>query len=416
MPAALLFPYRQHPGAPVASATAAFLRLGSPIASGSSSGTFFGINAANGYGGNLVDWQVNGSSIFKLSAAGAITGGAALSITATTTLGLLAGSTNPVTIGNNSSGATALLRCNNVAYTGSTGTQNGIESTLTFNPSTGTTVFSGLLLAITDTASGGSGAQYGIKITGTVNKSGGTGVFTGIFLNVVPTALNSTVPLFAMFQYNSVATIEMGGLSAGVHEAEIRFRTATPGSRIREQTTTNGGTNRLAIAAFGDRFAVTNATGGSFLFEAVSTGCVLYAGGNAYLTVTANTLTIADATNFVLNATTGTKIGTATTQKLGFYNATPIVRPAAYTQTFATASNTHAARTATTLTDNSGGTANTTVQALADGVTYANDVAAIRNNFADLTAAVNALIADLASTAQVVNCVVDDLQSLGLVG
>lgn len=37
--------------------------------------------------------------------------------------------------------------------------------------------------------------------------------------------------------------------------------------------------------------------------------------------------TFADATNIVLNATTGTKIGTATTQKLGFYNATPIVQP-----------------------------------------------------------------------------------------
>jgi hypothetical protein len=42
-------------------------------------------------------------------------------------------------------------------------------------------------------------------------------------------------------------------------------------------------------------------------------------------------LVISDAQNLVLNATTGTKIGTATTQKLGFYNATPIVRPAALT-------------------------------------------------------------------------------------
>ena len=38
-----------------------------------------------------------------------------------------------------------------------------------------------------------------------------------------------------------------------------------------------------------------------------------------------------DARNFVLNATTGTKIGTATTQKLGFYNKAPIVQPTAIT-------------------------------------------------------------------------------------
>ena len=36
---------------------------------------------------------------------------------------------------------------------------------------------------------------------------------------------------------------------------------------------------------------------------------------------------LAEATNFVFGTTTGTKIGTATSQKLAFYNATPIVQP-----------------------------------------------------------------------------------------
>lgn len=40
------------------------------------------------------------------------------------------------------------------------------------------------------------------------------------------------------------------------------------------------------------------------------------------------TLTVTDAINVVLGSTTGTKIGTATTQKLAFYNATPVVQPA----------------------------------------------------------------------------------------
>ena len=38
---------------------------------------------------------------------------------------------------------------------------------------------------------------------------------------------------------------------------------------------------------------------------------------------------LADAGNITVGTTTGTKIGTATTQKLGFYNATPVVQPAA---------------------------------------------------------------------------------------
>ncbi len=40
--------------------------------------------------------------------------------------------------------------------------------------------------------------------------------------------------------------------------------------------------------------------------------------------ITCGGITMADATNIVVNETTGTKIGTATTQKLGFFNATPV--------------------------------------------------------------------------------------------
>jgi hypothetical protein len=36
--------------------------------------------------------------------------------------------------------------------------------------------------------------------------------------------------------------------------------------------------------------------------------------------------TFADGSNIILGTATGTKIGTATTQKLGFYNATPVIQ------------------------------------------------------------------------------------------
>ena len=67
--------------------------------------------------------------------------------------------------------------------------------------------------------------------------------------------------------------------------------------------------------------------------------------------------------NLILSATTGTKIGTAATQKLGFWNATPIVQPAAAGQAAA------AAQTQDTLTDNSGGSASTTLAAISDTAT-----------------------------------------------
>lgn len=43
------------------------------------------------------------------------------------------------------------------------------------------------------------------------------------------------------------------------------------------------------------------------------------------------TYTIADGSNIIVGSTTGTQIATATTQKLGFFGATPIVQPAAAT-------------------------------------------------------------------------------------
>lgn len=40
-----------------------------------------------------------------------------------------------------------------------------------------------------------------------------------------------------------------------------------------------------------------------------------------------------DGANIAVGSTTGTQIGTASTQKLGFFGATPVVQPAAYTPT-----------------------------------------------------------------------------------
>jgi hypothetical protein len=41
--------------------------------------------------------------------------------------------------------------------------------------------------------------------------------------------------------------------------------------------------------------------------------------------------TVFDGVNLVLGTTSGTKLGTATTQKIGFYNVTPVDQPATVT-------------------------------------------------------------------------------------
>lgn len=127
------------------------------------------------------------------------------------------------------------------------------------------------------------------------------------------------------------------------------------------------------------------------------------------LTVTTADVTITDV-NVVLSAVTGTKIGTATTQKLGFFNATPVAQRSAYTQTYSTADKTHANPTATALTVTDGaGTNDGTIGAITNN---ASTITAVQ----ELAASINAIIVDLADLKALVNSVIDDLQALGLVG
>jgi len=56
------------------------------------------------------------------------------------------------------------------------------------------------------------------------------------------------------------------------------------------------------------------------------------------ISVDANAITLGDAVNFVFNSSTGTKIGTATSQKLAFFNATPVVQQSAIANIATTAS------------------------------------------------------------------------------
>jgi hypothetical protein len=82
-------------------------------------------------------------------------------------------------------------------------------------------------------------------------------------------------------------------------------------------------------------------------------------------------LTITDAGNVALGTTTGTKIGTGTTQKLGFYNATPVVQ-----------------RTDMgALTDSTGGGVDGTLVDVGILFNQSN----INNNFADCAAKISAI-------------------------
>lgn len=79
--------------------------------------------------------------------------------------------------------------------------------------------------------------------------------------------------------------------------------------------------------------------------------------------------------------------------QLSFFGATPAARATAYTQTYSTADRTHAARTAVSLTDNGGGTADNTVASQAAPVTL-TDSTGLSGSHDDTLAAVSGQDAD----------------------
>lgn len=145
-------------------------------------------------------------------------------------------------------------------------------------------------------------------------------------------------------------------------------------SQLVELAATPAGSDELIISDSGvtKRISVTNLT-------------------NATLGLT-GTKTVADAVNLAFNATTGTKLGTAVTQKIGFWNATPVVQPAAAGQAAA------AAQTQDTVTDSTGGSASTTLAAITAGAAYdQNDIVAIKNAIASIAAQLAKIKTDVAN-------------------
>jgi len=102
-------------------------------------------------------------------------------------------------------------------------------------------------------------------------------------------------------------------------------------------------------------FSTTVSSAGAVTFNAV--------GASAGFTFS-DDIALADAKNIIANTTTGTKIATATSQKIGFWNATPIIQPTT-------------AVAAATFVANTSGIANDT--ATFDGYTIGQVVKALRN-------------------------------------
>ncbi len=144
----------------------------------------------------------------------------------------------------------------------------------------------------------------------------------------------------ASSEYNTKVYEEQGGdrfviASGGTLLVEAGGTLTLPSGDAQGSTVFTGD---VTVSASNLVFSGTTGQNNITLTDNLASALKIEEASNAYLTfVTTNSgegitvgqhLTMADAKNVILNATTGTKIGTATTQKLAFYNSTPVVQPA----------------------------------------------------------------------------------------
>ena len=189
------------------------------------------------------------------------------------------------------------------------------------------------------------GNTYDLGASGTTVRTGyfGTSVFAAASIGVARTTADAGVLLH----------LGTGGTTQGY----IRMESAGATSRTANLYVPSGGGLQIDTA------------GNSYDILLNGSTIKLYPGNVATLDINSGGLTLADAKNIIVNATTGTKIGTATTQKIGLWNAAPVVQQVG----------------GVTLTNNvtAGGTTNQ-LDDFTSLTIYATDAAAIRNNIYQL--------------------------------
>lgn len=181
----------------------------------------------------------------------------------------------------------------------------------------------------------------------------------------------------------------IGSLNLGANRAWINLTDLTKASVTGTQNSILLGQSNVGYKAlaFRDQNAWINSDAASDLDLNAATSIDLNIGGTEQIGLTAALLTFKDVFDIAVGTGTGTKIGTATSQKLSLWNKTPIIQPAGALQA--------------AITNSTGGTQDGTLAALAnvgiDVVLAASQtdvntrMATINDNFTDVYALLNAM-------------------------
>jgi hypothetical protein len=274
-------------------------------------------NTASGTTANLMDLQVTGASRFKVDKNGNSiingitvgTGGG--NISTNTVIGATAGR-------DNTTGAFNSFFGQNAGRGNTTGANNsffGFDSGL--NTTTGgSNSFFGVFTGRNNTT-GVNNSFIGLN-AGRDNTTGGSNSFFGSNAGLINTTGSSN----SFFGVNSGLNNTTGGsnsffgLNAGRYIAD-----GTTSLTVASSSVFIGGDTRANADNQTNQIVIGNTV--------IGNGSNTVTLGNLSITNTylRGNINLTDSANIVIDTTTGTKIGTSTSQKIGLWNATPIVQP-----------------------------------------------------------------------------------------
>lgn len=156
--------------------------------------------------------------------------------------------------------------------------------------------------------------NYGIKTDGSLPNSACT-TFAGIFVTTLTSGASSTL-------------VNYYGLDIQAPIAIKANNETRRGIRIGSMPTAGGFTGTTIVAL--DFLGTSGTTIDGIRFGG---DVELYRSAANILNLNSGDSLTITAANLITDTTTGMKIGTGTTQKLGFWNKTPVVQPSAYTPT-----------------------------------------------------------------------------------
>jgi hypothetical protein len=298
----------------------------------------------------------------------------------TTTLAPATGALGTGTVTLPLSGTLATLQGSNT-YTGTT-------NTFTLPTTTGTTTTSGIAVAANSLTTGtgiyasstslttgklmelavsptGTQAPISLNLSATWNTSGSPALLKGRITNTASGSYTSYLLDFGTVATRYFGLTAEGRLylgSGGIYVHEGGAFQNNSGYVQFSSSLSSTANNSYDLGASGLRWKTL------YIGTSIVNSGTLAVTGATTLTglLTANGgITLGDAQDIAFNTTTGTKIGAATTQKLSFWNATPVVQP-----TTAVASATVA---------HTGGGTNIKTDDTFDGYTIAQVVKALRN-------------------------------------